>query len=80
MGHFPLRELGYAIGFVVLVAAIYVGAYYAMVERSGLRYIRTANQVPWFLPSYPMIESTYSFFAPMHEIDLRFRPDYWNPK
>jgi hypothetical protein len=33
MRHFPLRELGYAIGFVVLLAGLYVGSYYAMVEK-----------------------------------------------
>ena len=33
MRHFPLRECGYAVGFVVVLTASYVGAYYATVER-----------------------------------------------
>jgi hypothetical protein len=32
--HFPLRELGYAIGFIVVLAALYVDAYYATMEKS----------------------------------------------
>jgi hypothetical protein len=83
MRHFPLRELGHATGFIVLLTALYVGAYYATVERSSLRLCKLPDQnVPLCFPWYPMIESdtTCSIFSPMHELDLRFRPDYWDGK
>jgi hypothetical protein len=32
MRHVPLRELGYALGFLAILAALYVGAFYALVE------------------------------------------------
>jgi hypothetical protein len=31
--HFPCKELGYAVGFVCLLLALYVGAYFAIVQR-----------------------------------------------
>jgi hypothetical protein len=33
MRHLPLRELGYAIAFLILLIALYVGSYYAVVDR-----------------------------------------------
>jgi hypothetical protein len=81
--HLPLRELGYAVGFLVLLAALYVGAYFATVERSlfGAGINADWPDQPW-LPWYPRIESewTHPFFAPMHVVDLKLRPDYWDGK
>ena len=75
MHHFPLRECGYAVGFIVLLAGLYVGAYYAMVERVSLKPFSSS---PCFA-SYRMSGVwAMQFFNPMHEIDrLLFRPDFW---
>lgn len=72
MRHFPLRELGYAIGFVLLLVAIYVGSYYAMVVR-----------VDWRMNTTCWVEYRFGgewadrFFSPMHDLDRRFRPEWW---
>ena len=69
MRHFPIRELGYAIGFIVALAAIYVGSYYAMVDRGALRdacWVRYPMGQKWAKP----------LFAAMHEVDRRLRPGF----
>jgi hypothetical protein len=72
MRHFPLREIGYAIGFVVLMAALYVGAYYGMVTKE--QFGRGRN----FVVDYRIGgEWAESFFAPMHQIDREIRPATW---
>jgi hypothetical protein len=73
MRHLPLRELGYAIGFVVVLAALYVGAYYAMVRRAP-RFGEAVEVVAIysFSADWPT-----AFFLPIHQIDRRLRPDYW---
>jgi hypothetical protein len=90
MRHFPLRELGYAIGIVVLLAALYVGAYYAMVSRGpylvpltpldfkGGRLFAKAGMLFDEEPEYSVggVWST-AFFAPIHAIDRRIRPTFW---
>jgi hypothetical protein len=82
MRHFPLRELGYAISFLVLLAALYVGAYYAMVERTehihgfmigiGMRDPPTVKLKYRYGGEWSM-----AFFYPAHDIDRRLRPDLW---
>jgi hypothetical protein len=83
MRHFPLRELGYAIGFIVLLAAIYVGSYYAMVIPSDLD--------PAKLPLRGSISATFyaspvyrfggntsaQFFGLANKLDRKLRPGQW---
>jgi hypothetical protein len=91
MRHFPLRELGYAIGFIIVLAALYVGSYYAMVLKSGGpsghdEMIRVPDS-PFAFPIYRLNEEwVYGFYAPMYAIDapmyaidLKVRPDFWLP-
>lgn len=70
------RYSGYAIGFIVILAAIYVGAYYAMVERVqiGGRSGRMSIFIVHYRGDYRWVES---FFAPMHAVDQSFRPKFW---
>jgi hypothetical protein len=74
MRHFPLRELGYALGFVVLLAALYVGSYYAMVERRVAGVSFTIIMVRYRFCE----EWARQFFAPVHALDQRLRPDFWD--
>ena len=77
MRHFPLRELGYAIGFVVLLAAMYVGAYFAMAEPISLPF--TSGVGPWTkLANYRFGgEASAAFFAPLEAADRKLFPDRW---
>ena len=75
---------GYAVGFLVMAAALYVGAYYATVRREALpifpalvfesedefnrRYVR---------PNYALARLG-DFFGPIHEVDRKIRPEYWS--
>jgi hypothetical protein len=78
MRHFPFRELGYAFGFVVVLAALYVGAYYAAVERS-LRYCPRKDASKRHFPCSYRVggDAMASFFEPMERVDRRLRPGYW---
>ena len=76
MRHFPLRELGYVLGYVLgsvlFLAALYVGSYYAMVEKFE------CLGVGFTCPTYPSgPEWAEGFYSPMHAIDLKLRPGYW---
>jgi hypothetical protein len=64
--HFP------PLGFVLL-AALYIGAYYAMVDR-----IVFPSEGRWGA-RYPFgDEALTSFFAPIHRLDRdNLRPGYW---
>ena len=75
MRHFPIRELGYAIGFVVLLAVLYVGSYYAMVERiEGQLYAQ-----PIAFPVYRFGQNySESLFRSMHCLDRKLRPEFWH--
>ena len=79
MKHFPLRELGYAVGFIVLLAAIYVGSYYAMVERSSVRV--EGRSIAVSHPRSPFARypasSLETFFEPIHRLDRMIRHRYW---
>ena len=62
----------------MLLAALYVGSYYAMVQK---------KEVHFFLPSVKMVvsyrfgdESSEWFFAPAHALDQRLRPGAWEPE
>jgi hypothetical protein len=75
MRHVPFRECGYAIGFVLLLAAIYVGSYYAMVQKIEFH---------WGVPFTVDVVSyrfggvgADSFFGPAHALDQQLRPEFW---
>ena len=71
MHHVPHRELGYAVRLIVFLAALYVGAYYAIVT-SG------PEGLSRYLVEYRIGGNwAESFFAPMHELDLTIRPSWW---
>jgi hypothetical protein len=90
MKHFPTKELGYATAFIVLLAALYAGSYYAMVRKVVL--IRSwpvidsfaRNQVV-ILSDETSISAEYhfgghaakSFFSFWHDVDRRIRPEFW---
>jgi hypothetical protein len=84
MRHFPFRELGYVIGFLLLMATLYIGSYYATVQR----YVYDAPAifelpdgslaVGWFAtPKYCIGEESALFFRPMHQFDRLVRPGFW---
>jgi hypothetical protein len=85
MRHFPLRELGHGIGLLVLLAATYVGAYFATMKREP---IWRPNLGLWaeagFQPR-PEFRAFYGegddflqpLFEPIHAIDRRLRPEFW---
>ena len=75
MRYFPLRELGYAFGFLVILLALYVGAYYALIDAKKLHWDSGHG------PSFDMVVYEYrfadewsqSFFRPIQSIDLPLR-------
>jgi hypothetical protein len=76
MRHLSLRELDYAIGFVVVLAAVYVGAYYATVRREVVTEHTDGRR--FAVSAYPfMREELDLLFRPIHEIDRAIRPEYW---
>ena len=77
MRHLPLRECGYAVGFILAIMLLYGGAYLGMMERIDLGISSIAGE------ETPMVAYRFggdwseSFFAPAHEIDRQLRPDLW---
>jgi hypothetical protein len=78
MRNFPVRKYIYV---VVILAAIYVGSYYAMVERWEIRSPIAqafAGDEATF-PEYRLRKKwLYSLYAPMHAIDRKLRPGFWS--
>jgi hypothetical protein len=82
MNHFPWKETGYALGFLLLLLVLYVGSYFAMVQRRPVR-----EAVRWEADRIYLAvehEPDYRFggntlFAPIHRIDRATRRDYWAP-
>jgi hypothetical protein len=83
MRHVPLRELGYAVGFIVMLALLHAGAYFAMVskeidiESTELAVGQTelnvrVNATYWFGSDW-----SASFFRPVNDADRLIRPRYW---
>jgi hypothetical protein len=76
----PWKELGYAVGLLVLLAALYVGAYYGMVKRQP-RALAPDRDEDGFLtvsPKYPIAQEPFAvFFRPMHVFDRRVRKGFW---
>jgi hypothetical protein len=68
MKHFPKKELAYAVAFVALLAGLYIGSYYAIVE---------PNSTPEYRFGGVAAEA---IFAPWHQVDRRMRPESWRPK
>lgn len=87
MRHTRWRQLRYAFGAVVLLAAIYVGSYYAMVERWEIEpagvvaeaFVAEAFAVDGAVfPEYRLRQDwLYNFYAPIHAVDRKLRPDFW---
>jgi hypothetical protein len=82
MRHLPLRELGYAIGSIVALAALYVGSFYALVEiRESMSYSFHAKGSPERIYQVPVkyqIKGDFirQLYEPMLKLDLHFRcPD-----
>ena len=70
MRHFPWKEIGYAVGFVVLLAVLYVGAYYALVTRT--------ESLRGFIPVYRFGgDAAVTFFGLSHDFDKAVRPEFW---
>lgn len=64
-------------GALAAILAAYIGGYYAIVGRVTVDSSRLVDTVPNFaLPRMPDVLSD-GFFAPIHAIDRRIRPDFW---
>ena len=86
MRHFPWKELGYAVGFVTLLAVLYVGAYYSLaIAHTERLYSDPAFALnihsPYTVCIFPEYriggESAVRFIEFMHGIDKTLRPDTW---
>ena len=109
--HMPWKELGYAIGTLLLLLGLYVGAYFLTVTRICLVHYDLENvPVPYsttvigpggepveetrerldlgIIENYKVVpryrfadsfgdETLAAFFAPIHDADVRFRPEFW---
>ena len=79
MRHFPLRECGYTIGFLVLLAAPYIGTYFALVIRLPNVLYPGTMRPGMYLRAYRVDEEWVAvFFEPIHSADREcLRPSYW---
>ena len=81
MKHMPLRECGYAIGFVAILLVLYGGAYIAMMQRteriSGFMFEGKIAEISVRLEYRCGGDTSAAFFGPAHEIDRRLRPEMW---
>jgi hypothetical protein len=72
------RVLAYAFGFIVLLAALYVGAYYALVEKRGEPFFPGTMRPGEFSAFYRInADWPQDVFRPIHELDRLLRPGYW---
>lgn len=88
MKHIPWKETVWAAAFVVLVVAIYAGAYLAMVERDvaviSRPFLSASGSPPsptpgGVVPRYRVGSDVLAWlFAPAHGLDRRLRPFYWS--
>ncbi len=81
MRHFPLRELGYAVVFVAILVAVYIGTYVAIVRRDIVWHEGPAPSwmIPEIVPTYgAKSDILLKLFEPIHAIDKNLRPDYWS--
>jgi hypothetical protein len=80
--HLPLREAAYAVGFVAVLAAVYVGAYAANVEHGRIRleYLDEDDPATWrVLASYRVGgDWAATAFRPIHYLDAIVRQRTWS--
>jgi hypothetical protein len=70
-----MKNLGYAVGCGALLAALYAGVYYALVERIDYQLIAGFQS---HVVRYRIGEEwSESIFAPMHDLDRKIRPGWW---
>jgi hypothetical protein len=75
--------MGYAIGVLVVLVAIYAGSYYATVERRIHHdFTELGPSGPatiGLVPSYSIGgDISASLFLPIHQIDQKLRSRYWS--
>jgi hypothetical protein len=81
MKHLPLRECGYAIAVLAVLAGLYLGAYFVLLERLDLGELVAQRGTPEYreMPAacYYTGEWGYDFFRPAHHVDRMLRPWVW---
>jgi len=65
------KRITIALGILALLPAIYVAAYFALVE------VKATWGPRLLIPGYKC-GAPVEFFAPIHEIDRKLRPGTWN--
>jgi hypothetical protein len=77
MHHLPWREMGFSMGFVLILMALYIGTYYALVED---RVEVVAGRFPPE-PYYRFgTDELRPLFRPAHQFDRWCRPTAWLSK
>ena len=77
--HFPFGNLGYAFASVTIFTLIYLGAYYASIERVTVRPGGTFNWGGIHIAGHRFGgDVSKTIFRPAHEPDRRYRRFYWN--
>lgn len=87
MKHLPWRECGWALLFLLALAGLYMGAYYATItprprlvsKRYGIGVIG-GKTFPVCVPGYHFLPEAWvsPVFAPMHNLDRQLRPETWS--
>src|SRR5207253_1492412 len=72
--NWPVKEMGFAVAFIVLLATLYAGSYAALVTRD-LEY----GAGGWAVVPVYRLGGEYSerFFSMLDDVDLKIRPEYW---
>jgi hypothetical protein len=66
-----------ALVVLAVLSMAYIGGYYATVERVIIDWSRLEDTIPHYsVPWVPDVVPHW-FFAPIHAIDRRIRPDFW---
>jgi hypothetical protein len=81
MKHLPLRACGYVIGILAVLAGLYLGAYFVLLERLDMGELVATRGTPEYreMPAahYYCGEWGYNFFRPAHCVDRILRPAVW---
>lgn len=79
-----MKHYGSAVLVLLVLAGLYAGAYYATVEKfdsGGVVYGGLCST--WIIQPQPEYtlggELAEWFFKPMHRVDCRLRPEFWQP-
>jgi hypothetical protein len=72
MRHFPWRELGWSVGFVVLSVALYVGSYRAMVIPHHFQVNPDGSLSPEYRFGHAFC---VRFYAPIYEAEVSIFPE-----